>query len=554
MKKALYSADFKKIDNYTIEKLGVPSLTLMERAADGVYNEILSDLEDPVNVSIIIVCGKGNNGADGLALARMLARNKLNVCAVVTGVAGNLATVSSNLDTGTEEFRFQLNEALKVNCPLYSYEEGIIEKIFLKNADMDTIIVDSLVGIGITSSLRGVVKDAATEINTIRESNDRVYVYSVDIPSGAGYENGVIADKVVTFGDIKLEMLLYPGALNLRKSFGNKNKSVFSNVNITDNLVVKKIGFAEAAYKDLQIFNVLEDADIKRLPKRLESGNKGTFGKVFLACGSRGMCGAAILSAKAALRTGAGMVKILTSNENVPVFQTALPEAILEIYDSVSDSGKEIPSVKQINKAVMWSDVVVLGPGLGTLETAKFIVNATLMCVKEQDKKLILDADGLNLLSMNKDFYYNLPKGAILTPHIGEMARLLNVSTGELKDNLVKYACDYAKKNKIVLALKDARTIITNGVSVFVNLSGNDGMATAGSGDVLSGIVAGIFSVYLKAYETSFDEDKVDIGNLLLAAVSVYIHGKCGDICATNMQKHAIIASDLIEALKFTEF
>lgn len=270
--------------------------------------------------------------------------------------------------------------------------------------------------------------------------------------------------------------------------------------------------------------------DLSLLPARPQESNKATFGRVLCVCGSRGMCGAAYLAAKAAYRVGAGLVRILTVRENLPVLQTLLPEAIVTVYDG------EMPEADIIAEAEAWADVLVIGCGLGVSRASRSLLSTILRISKKQK---VLDADALNLLSRNPSLL-KYAKGAIITPHPLEMSRLCKWDVEKILSDTACAAHELAKKHGLICVLKTHKTVVSDGGErIFVNTSGNSGMATGGSGDVLAGIVGGILAQARNTSLTPFEA----------ACLSVYVHGLCGDVAASKLGEYSLMASDIIDAL-----
>ena len=268
-------------------------------------------------------------------------------------------------------------------------------------------------------------------------------------------------------------------------------------------------------------------ADI--LPIRKERSCKGDFGRVLCICGSVGMAGAAYLCAKSAYRTGAGLVEIFTPEENRTVLQSTLPEAIITSYT-------EENAIDLLLSSMQKSDCIVAGCGLSVTPLSRKILSTLLHNVDTANTPLILDADALNLISKNPSFLKYI-KGAIITPHALEFSRLSGNSVEEILNSPDALAYQYAKKYSLICVLKDHTTIVTDGSEkLYINNTGNSGMATAGSGDVLSGIIAGLAAQSRKA-------------SLDIASLGVYIHGLCGDISARRLSEYSLMASDLIDAL-----
>ena len=492
MKKIVTCEEMKKLDGATIHHIGVASEVLMERAALKVVEEIEKYLEK--NERILVVCGSGNNGGDGIAVARLL---------YLKGIRAEFCMVG-NKDKMTRETVLQYKIATGYQVPE------------VNNPDWSeyTTIVDAVFGVGLVRPIEGHYAEVIHEMNSARAKK-----IAVDIPSGVngdtGLEMGIAfsADLTVTFGYRKRGLCFYPGRLYA-------GKIVTADIGIYEQEAVK----ASAC--------CLEQEDLKLFPERDPGGNKGTFGKILFVAGSEGMCGAAYLSASAALHAGAGMVKIQTVEENRIPLQILLPEAMVcTRFDEESNE-----------QLLSWCDILVIGPGLGTSGPSREREQWFLTAAAREKKPLILDADGLNLLAMHPQWKEFLGENVILTPHIGEMSRLCVRTISEIQGTIAQTAVDYAKETGTVCVLKDACTVITDGKGdLYLNLSGNSGMATAGSGDVLSGLLAGVLCMYLKTEEHP--------SMVLKAALGVYLHGLCGDLAAAEKGKRSMLAGDIIEYL-----
>ena len=271
-------------------------------------------------------------------------------------------------------------------------------------------------------------------------------------------------------------------------------------------------------------------ADLSRMPRRIQDSNKGTYGRLLCVCGSVGMAGAAYLCAKAALRTGAGLVEIFTPEQNRAIVQTLLPEAIVTPYCA------EQPDLLLLEKAIKRADAVVCGCGLGTSSAALSILSRLLRVRKTP---CVLDADALNLISKNR-ILLRSASGCIITPHPLEMSRLTGLDVSAIEGDRQSVCRDLAQEHSLVCVLKGHRTAVSDGESVYINTSGNSGMATAGSGDVLSGIIGGIIA------QSRGSEPQ---GLLHVAALGTYIHGLCGECASERLSEYSVIASDLIDSL-----
>ena len=534
MRYVLDAASMNNVDSYSINTLGIPSVVLMERAALSVTEAIESKVKGNIHTDIICVCGRGNNGADGLAVARQLYLKGYNVDVYII-----------NSHASTKEFDIQLNiiKNLGIEC--------INSPDFSKYG----VIVDALFGNGLSRELAGEARIVVDTINkcstSVRsqytqnsDNNGNRLVVAVDIPSGISASTGVVmgsavnADITVTFGFEKIGHILYPAA-----SYCGK-------------IIRKDIGFAQYPDMTRDIFTY-DYSDISdMLPLRKPDGNKGTFGKALVIAGSRLYGGAAVLSSRAAARIGAGLVRTLTHISNRTAVITGNMECIVDTYDTDEECGDFVKNTETlVDKCICWADVVCIGPGLSMEESAVKLVRS--VSAKKNIKKLY-DADALNIIAQykieldgsNDDVDYEAggnsgnasykddmsDKNVVVTPHIGEMSRLTGLDIAVIKNNPIDTARTYSREHNCVCVLKDARTIVSDGERVYINMSGNDGMATGGSGDVLSGIITGLMAQGLTTFEAS--------------ALGVYIHGCAGDEAALSNGKYSMVAGDIIDNIK----
>lgn len=483
-------AEMKRCDEYTIQEIGIPSMVLMERAALGVVEELCGGGFD-VN-RVLVVCGTGNNGGDGFAAARLLHEKKINADAVLI----------DSEEKCTPETKQQLQTAKKVGVPI------LPEADFMRY----TTIVDALFGIGLSRPAEGIYAEA---INRINQSG--ADILSVDIPSGISADTGKVlgaavrAKKTVTFAFRKIGLVLYPGAA------------------YAGEVIVKKIGIGEAGLdNDVPGIFMLTKEDLSGIPKRNPYSNKGSFGKVLVVAGSTGMSGAAYFSAKAAYRTGAGLVRIYTPEKNRVILQTLVPEAMVTPYQHDS----AIPYA--LKEAIRWADVIVIGPGLGKSEDALLILQTVLT---QAAAPLVVDADALNLLAEHPELLTGHKQEIIVTPHPGEMSRLTGKPVPEIAENLIDAAKQYAEEQKVVCVLKDARTVTADRKgAICINTSGNSGMATGGVGDVLTGIIAGLIAQGQPCFEAS--------------ALGVYLHGLAGDAAAVIFSQYSMTAVDILDSIQ----
>lgn len=491
------SQEMKQYDKNTIEYYKVPSAVLMERAALAVFEEIKMRFLNPKLLDpILIVCGAGNNGGDGLAIARLLQ------------LAGYPVEVLLPMakEKMTAETKAQYETAEKYNIPEIT---DISDKSY-------SIIIDALFGIGLSRNIEGNLKDLICRIN-----QKKAFKIAVDISSGISSDNGQVlgiafgADLTVTFGFAKVGQLLYPGAA------------------YTGELVTADIGIDKNSFLGIQpLGRFIDTAEAKKLlPKRSDYSNKGSYGKVLIIAGSPKMAGAAYFAAKAAYYSGCGLVRIFTAKENRTILLSKLPEAIITTYNTQPENVCE--SVSTLEECIDWADAVLIGPGLGVSSVAKSLVEKVLAYA---NKKIVLDADALNLLAPCLHLLKESKADKIITPHLGEMSRLSRKGIDTIQCTLLQTAEDFAKEYQTVCVLKDARTITATPKGTFyINTTGNHGMATGGTGDILAGLITGIFARQKNSTQT--------------AALSCYLHGLAGDLAVQKKGAYSMLASDLLEML-----
>jgi len=502
------SKTMKDIDNYTSSVIGISEEILMERAGLKVFEKIKKIIvekgKERESIHIVIVCGCGNNAADGIVVARLLR---------IAGYKADIMLISDELNDMAKK---QLAIAKKVGVNVEHHVEY----------DEYGIIVDSIFGIGLSREITGKYKE---EIERINEAS--AIVVSVDIPSGIDANDGKIkgvaieADYTVTFGINKQGMVLYPGC------------------EFVGELEIADIGFPYIAIdyacnKNKKGFSSILSKEIYKeyLPIRRNNSNKGSYGRVLVIAGSKEMSGACYLSANAAYRAGAGLVKVITDEENRIILQSMLAEAIIGTYDykDVENSEGLGKFQKQFDEDLEKSSSIVIGPGMGNNIVTKKIL---MYVFKNAKQPIVVDADAINVL--DDELKANFPKQVIMTPHVKEMANYLNKPIEFVKDNMLDIT-DYMKEfidgKEHILVLKDARTLVFDRNSRYINVSGNNGMSTGGSGDVLSGVIAAFLAEGLSCKQAGM--------------MGVYVHGLAGDSFYNENNAYSLLAKDIIEALK----
>lgn len=497
MKYVLKAHEMKAYDRDTSERIGIPSMVLMERAALAAVDVI--SRKGHVLRKVLIAAGCGNNGGDGLAIGRLLAFKGVEV---VFFMPGNQEKMSAET---------------KAQAAILKNSGFSIQSNFeMKEYDM---VIDALFGIGLSRNVEGVYYDVIEKINACGRKG--AVILSVDIPSGICADTGRIlgsavrADLTVSFAFAKRGHLLYPGR------------------EYTGELIVKDIGITRQSFgEEPPAAFCYERSDVAELlPKRRPDGNKGTFGKVLLLSGCQDMGGACILCGRSILKTGAGMVKIITPSCNREILQNAVPEAMLYTFDKEPDKEK-------LEKSLNWADVIVAGPGMGTKQSAYLLLKYIL---EVGTGPLVLDADALNLIAAH-DKLRMLAAGygtgkLVITPHPGELVRLARTSMEEYQKRTEALVLALAKELHCVVAAKDAVTMVAQEGrrEIYINTSGNDAMAGAGSGDVLAGVIGGLLAQKKEIFDA--------------ACLGVYLHGLAGEEAALKEGRYGMTASDMINRL-----
>lgn len=492
--------EMKSCDSYTIKNHHVPSLVLMEHAAQAFVEELLvrEKLETghaAYNLTRVgIVCGSGNNGGDGLAVARLLHLRGFHAEVFFIG----------NEKHATEQTRQQLSMVQSYGVPIYGTDH-------VKRLSACTLLVDAIFGVGLSRNVEGVYAQFMEEMNKCSAPT-----VAVDIPSGIDAGHGAVlgcavkAAETITFAFCKAGLVLYPGA------------------DYAGHVTVKDIGIgAEGIPQGSKLYSYETGEVLRMLPVRQNRSNKGTYGRTVLIVGSKGMAGAAYLAGIAAYRSGCGLVRIVTPQENREIIQSLLPEAVLTTYDS------NAPDMDVIDEAIQWGDCIGIGSGLGLSESAAKLLQET---IRRTNVPLVIDADGLNLLCGHLDIIGECPAPVVVTPHLGEMARLTGKPVHDIREQIVKTAQEFADTYSVCCVLKDARTVVADGSEhAYINLTGNHGMATGGSGDVLLGMVSGLTASGMKPREA--------------AIAAVHLHGRAGDIAAKSMGERCMTARDITDAI-----
>ncbi|WP_160677743.1 NAD(P)H-hydrate dehydratase [Clostridium sp. C8-1-8] len=483
------SENIRKIDQYCIEKIGIPSIVLMENAA----LKVLSNLDLKIHKNFVIVCGNGNNGGDGLALARHLKALGKSIDVFLIDLNGKLS------DDCSMNYSILKNLGIKV-YGLNNIEDCSQLRESLLNSDAT---IDAIFGTGLSRNLSEFYIDVISVIN--ENSN---YIVSIDTPSGMDCNTGKVlgncieADKTITFQFFKKGFLTW----GTSKYTGH---IIIENIGITDDIMDQ--------YND-NIFMITEEMVKKYIPNRNKYGYKGDYGKVLVLAGSSGFSGAAYITVNSAVRSGVGLATLCTSPDLQKILSTKLTEAMTSSYEDEED----------LFRLIDRSDCIAIGPGMGdtklTLDLLKKVLNRS-TC------PLVIDADGINVLKDQKELLINNNLPVVITPHIGEMATLTGYSREYIKENRLEVSREFAIKYKVVVLLKGYNTIITDGNKTYVNPTGNSSMASGGMGDCLTGIIASFIAQGVSMLEA--------------AAISAYIHGYIGNSLSESM--YCVNASHIMD-------
>ncbi|GAB6179637.1 NAD(P)H-hydrate dehydratase [Desulfotomaculum defluvii] len=502
------AAEMREIDRKAIQEYGIPGIVLMENAGLQVIRVIQKLLPQVSEKVFTILVGKGNNGGDGLVIARHLF---------------NLgAKVKVLLMADAEEFQGDAKVNLtiwqRLGQPVYPVNQvnGInIVKVALLNTD---VLIDAMYGTGFHGTVN---EKVARVINLINAS--QVMVLAVDIPSGLEADSGkaqgpcLRADHTVTFGLPKLGLVLEPGA------------SIAGKLHVVDISLPKELLENKNIPRQLLTRQLIS----QWFKPRKQDSHKGSYGHVFIVAGSRNMCGAARMAVRGALRSGVGLVTLGVPQSIQPLAAAGSDEAMTKGLPETEAGTLATAAVEPVLEACAFADVLALGPGIGTHpETVEFVLNL----LPRLTIPVVLDADALNALAGKTTILEKLQVPVIMTPHPGEMARLSGFSTSEVQEKRLELASTVAKRWHAVVLLKGAKTIIASPEGeILINPTGNPGMATGGSGDVLTGVIASLLAQGFTTFQA--------------AATGAYLHGYAGDMAAQQLSQTSTLAGDIVNSL-----
>jgi ADP-dependent NAD(P)H-hydrate dehydratase / NAD(P)H-hydrate epimerase len=504
----LNAAQMREADRFTTEEIGIPSLVLMENAGRQVVAAIESAYEEPLEGRVAVLCGRGNNGGDGFVVARTLLQRGVDTAVFIIGAVAEVRG----------DARTNLDILGRLGATVVEINDEQSWELHFSEISQCTLIVDALFGTGLKSPLSGMLETVVADVNA-----SDIPIVSIDLPSGLSADTAhpigdcIDASMTVTIAAPKLPLVLPPG------------EAYAGDVVIADiGIPYEVIDGVEGPHIELLTTEQVRE----HIEPRAADSHKGDFGRVTIVAGSRGKTGAAHLAGLSALRSGAGLVTIATPASCLPIVASMAPEFMTEPLPEESDGSTAASAIDLVLD--LHSDVIACGPGLGRSRGVADFVRALL---ERATVPLVLDADALTVLAeepgrlMGKE-----ERDVIITPHPGEMARLIGATIEEVQGNRIQVATDFATTHRVYVVLKGHRTVIaTPDARVFINPTGNPGMATAGTGDVLTGMIAAWLAQLLDAEAA--------------CRLAVFLHGVAGDLAEAAEGQVTMTATDLLDNL-----
>lgn len=489
--------EMTEIDRYVIDNYKIPGRVLMELAGKGCFDYMKNLI--PENATIALFCGSGNNGGDGLVIARWLKNYHYQPYIYLTG----------DITKMSQETMMNYELAVKLNIPvkqIQNAQDWKKELSFIRDKCFK-VFIDAIFGIGFKGSLKGLCKEIIDDVNALKGLK-----IAIDIASGLDADNGLTDNAFNADYTLTMAATKYGHYLGKGKDFSGK-------VEVID------IGVPAQVWQERKVAVSLINEETVIYPERYCSAHKGDYGRVAVIAGSQGYTGAAVLSCQAALKAGSGLITLYHPAGLETILESCLKEVMTMVVDSVDDFKN--------SKEFFNSDALLIGPGLRMTDTSVALVD---MVTANWDKPAVLDADALNILAVNREWLNRLKnRQFVLTPHIGEFARLTDKSTKEIMEKPFTVLRSFVDKYRCSVLLKTACRIFADSESIVMDVSGNDGLATGGSGDVLAGIVA------------SFLGQKSSIKNAAVAGS--YLLGKTAEECSRHYMVQAVTPSMIIDNL-----
>jgi ADP-dependent NAD(P)H-hydrate dehydratase / NAD(P)H-hydrate epimerase len=518
--KILTAAQMGEVDKLTTERFLIPSILLMENAGRSFADELAKAVPGLDSKRILIFCGRGNNGGDGLVVARYLALRGAKPCILLFCNPDNLK--------GDARTNWEIVQAMNLLVRILSTSAST--KAYLRKADAPDVIVDALFGTGLSKPIGA---DFRPIVEWINKASCTAFIASVDIPSGLRADSfqipgpAVRAQLTVTFSALKLAHVMPPAA------------------DCAGKIVLADIGSPPVLFENPEYrVNLIDPEQVRKcLPRRARDSHKGTFGHVYVVAGSRGKSGAALMSGFAALRAGSGLVTIWLPASLQRTVVGRFPELMTEFLPETDEGTSDCVGAEKILSMLSQSDALVLGPGMTTHSSTKSLIWEL---VRRSPVPVILDADGINAFAPPAELIRNEQgQPVIITPHPGEMARLTGRKISEVQKNRIQTAIDYALQHQCYVVLKGSQTLAaTPAGDLFINNTGNPGMATGGTGDIL----AGMMGRFIAGWKRQIDSGNT--GNLAdYISAAVYFHGLAGDLAAEDTGMESLVAMDILTYL-----
>lgn len=508
----ILTCDDMKLVEQNATRFGLSYKIMMENAGSACARNIRNEIEKEngfTSKNIAVVCGKGNNGGDGFVIARKLRESGYNVCVILT--SGYPVSQEA-----TFMYKLVIDQGIKTLW--YDADKQTVMQT-IKSAD---VIVDSVFGF----SFYGMLSDEIKELLSVMSSAKGIK-FSVDIPSGVYCDNGCCADGcfkadfTVAISSLKPAHIIEPAA------------------SCCGDIIIANIGIPEESYNATQnsLYTYSKNEVRLLFPERKADSHKGSFGHLLCICGSRAMAGAPVLAASAALRSGAGLVTLAFPEGLYSTVSAKLTEALLMPLPENEEGTLSAMCLRQLVSSLSKYDAVVIGCGLGINEDTASVVRAV---IENSKVPLIIDADALNILSKDMSVLENADCDIVLTPHIGEMSRLTGIDKELILNDKFNIALNFSKKHKVTLAMKSANTVVTfaKGNRVYINNTGNTGLAKGGSGDVLAGLIGG------------FAVQNFVLSDAVTAAV--FVHGYTADAVADRTSQRGMLPSDVVSELPYS--
>ena len=506
--RVLNTQQMREADRRTIDEIGIPSIVLMENAGRQAVAAMEAAFEDLPSTHVGVVCGRGNNGGDGFVVARTLVQRGIETSVFLLG---SVADVRGDARTNLEVLG-------RIGLTVVEITNAQEWELHFSEISQCELIVDAILGTGFHGQLSGLLETVVADLNGLG-----VPIVAIDLPTGVSADSpdvegeAIEASMTVTLGAPKIPLVLPPADSH------------------SGDLVIADIGIPIPVLDDVEgpYIELLTRERMRELvPARAADSHKGDFGRVLVIAGSLGRSGAAHLAAVGALRSGAGLVTVATPRSCLPIVAAMAPEYMTESLEETATGTVDYAALDRVLE--FKADVIAVGPGLGQAPgTAAFVYGL----LERAGVPLILDADALNAFSGDPERLVGRDGlDVVITPHPGEMARLLNLSVEAVQHDRLRHATEFATRHRVHVVLKGHRTLIASPENrTFINLTGNSGMATGGTGDLLTGMIAAWFGQLLDAEAA--------------CKLAVYLHGTAGDLAEADEGEVALVAGDVAARL-----